>query len=231
MKVFYGVQGTGNGHITRARVMAEEMVAANIDVTFQFSGRPADKFFDMEKFGDYDIKEGLTFEIEKGCVNYWKTVLNARISQLSNDIKSLDLSDYDLVISDYEPITSWAARKQKIPVIGIGHQYAFNHNIPKEGFNIVSSQIMRQFAPVDTGIGLHWHHFNQPILPPIINTVFNTSGIIDNKIVIYLPFEDQNEVIKLLSPFIDFDFYLYSPDVIVSKYHHIKCQESCFNMI
>jgi UDP:flavonoid glycosyltransferase YjiC (YdhE family) len=39
MKILYGVQGTGNGHITRARAMAAEMHAAGVEVDFVFSGR------------------------------------------------------------------------------------------------------------------------------------------------------------------------------------------------
>ena len=58
MKIFYGVQGTGNGHITRARVMAKELQNAGIETVFKFTGRHADKFFDMdvdnEKFGRVD---------------------------------------------------------------------------------------------------------------------------------------------------------------------------------
>ena len=66
MKIFYGVQGTGNGHITRARVMAKELFEAGFDVTFQFTGRPADKYFDMEVFNGYQVRKGLTsiFPIE-----------------------------------------------------------------------------------------------------------------------------------------------------------------------
>lgn len=44
MKIFYGIQGTGNGHITRGRIMAREFQAANLEVTYQFTGRPQDKF-------------------------------------------------------------------------------------------------------------------------------------------------------------------------------------------
>lgn len=60
MKIFYGVQGTGNGHITRARVMAKELYAAGCQVDFQFSGRPAEQYFDMEVFNGYRVKTGLT---------------------------------------------------------------------------------------------------------------------------------------------------------------------------
>jgi len=223
MKIFYGVQGTGNGHITRARVMAKELYAAGIDVTFQFTGRPVDKYFDMEIFNDYQLRTGLTFNTKNDQVNYFKTALEAKPVTFIKDIKSLDLSGYDLVISDFEPVTAWAAKNQKKPVLGIGHQYAFNHNIPRAGSDPIANQVMKYFAPADRGVGLHWHHFGQPILPPIIDTPETPKSIINNKIVVYLPFEDQKEVIKLLAPFKNFEFHLYSPEVTPSSFEHIKC--------
>jgi uncharacterized protein (TIGR00661 family) len=223
MKIFYGVQGTGNGHITRARVMAKELRAAGIDVHFQFTGRPADKYFDMEVFNGYESRTGLTFHTEKGQVSYFKTALDAKPITFIKDMKSLDLSGYDLVISDFEPVTAWAAKNQKKPVLGIGHQYAFNHKIPREGSDPIADQVMKYFAPADVGVGLHWHHFGQPILPPIIDTPETPKSIIKNKIIVYLPFEDQNEVIRLLSPFKNFDFHVYSPEPVPSTFNHIIC--------
>ncbi len=221
MKIFYGVQGTGNGHITRARVMAKELYAAGIDVTFQFTGRPTDQYFDMEVFNGYQSRTGLTFHTEKGQVSYFKTALDAKPITFFKDMSSLDLGGYDLVISDFEPVTAWAAKKQKIPVLGIGHQYAFNHKIPREGADPIAEQVMKYFAPADIGVGLHWHHFGQPILPPIIETPEAPKSIIKNKIVVYLPFEDPHEVIRLLMPFKHFEFHVYSPVTVSSPYSHI----------
>ncbi|TRW90666.1 MJ1255/VC2487 family glycosyltransferase [Candidatus Methylobacter oryzae] len=223
MKIFYGVQGTGNGHITRARVMAKELHAAGIDVHFQFTGRPSDKYFDMEVFNGYEARTGLTFHTEKGQVSYLKTALDAKPITFIKDMKSLDLSGYDLVISDFEPITAWAAKSRKIPVLGIGHQYAFNYKIPREGSDPIADQVIKYFAPADVGVGLHWHHFGQPILPPIIDTPATPQNVINNKIIVYLPFEDQNEVIRLLSPFENFDFHIYSPEPVPSTFSHIAC--------
>jgi uncharacterized protein (TIGR00661 family) len=101
MKIFYGVQGTGNGHITRARVMAKELYAAGFEVTFQFTGRPDDQYFDMQVFNGYQTREGLTFNTHKGQVSYFKTALQANPIQFIKDINRLDLSCYDLVISDF----------------------------------------------------------------------------------------------------------------------------------
>lgn len=223
MKIFYGVQGTGNGHITRARVMAKELQSAGLDVTFQFTGRPVNKYFDMEIFNDYHTRTGLTFNTDKGQVNYLKTALDAKPITFFNDIKSLDLSSYDQIITDFEPVTAWAAKKQKKPVLGIGHQYAFTHNIPRAGSDPIANQVMKYFAPASVGVGLHWHHFGQPILPPIIETPETPKKIVQNKIIVYLPFEDQNQVISLLSVFKNFEFHLYSPEVAVSNFEHIRC--------
>lgn len=223
MKIFYGVQGTGNGHITRARVMAKELYAADFDVTFQFTGRPQDKFFDMDVFNGYQHREGLTFNTDKGQVNYLKTASQAKPIRFIQDVKALDLSSYDQVISDFEPVTAWAARIQKKTVLGVGHQYAFNHDIPRTGSDPLANLVMKYFAPADRGIGLHWHHFGQPILPPIIETPELPEHVEKNKIVVYLPFEDQNEIIKHLGPFGDFQFHIYSPTPVTSKYAHIIC--------
>ena len=223
-RIFYGVQGTGNGHITRARVMAKALKAAGFEVKFQFTGRPADKYFDMEIFGDYQVKPGLTFNTNKGQVSYLKTVLESQPITLIKDIRSLDLRGYDYVISDFEPVTAWAAKQQGIPVIGIGHQYAFQYQIPREGTDPMAEQVMRLFAPADIGVGLHWHHFGQPILPPIIETPDLPDQVKANKIVVYLPFEDSEAVIKHLSPFENFEFHVYSPHVVPSKYAHIVCK-------
>jgi uncharacterized protein (TIGR00661 family) len=223
MKIFYGVQGTGNGHITRARIMAAQLQNANMEVTYQFSGRPAADYFDMEVFNGYQIREGLTFNTHKGQVNYLKTVLESKPITFIRDVNDLDLSDYDLVISDFEPVTAWAAKSQKKPVLGIGHQYAFAYDIPKSGTDPLASGVMKLFAPANIGIGLHWHHFNQPILPPIIETLERPSNTIRNKIIVYLPFEDQNEVLQLLEPFQDYEFHVYAPRPVVSSHAHIHC--------
>jgi len=222
MKIFYGVQGTGNGHITRARVMARELYAAGFEVDFQFSGRPADKYFDMEVFNGYRTKEGLTFNTRKGQVSYLKTALQAKPIQFVKDIASLDLGSYDLVISDFEPVTAWAGKRQKKKVLGIGHQYAFKHDIPRKGSDPLADQVMKHFAPADIGVGLHWHHFGQPILPPIIETPAFPEQVQADKIVVYLPFEDPHDVTRYLCPFENFQFHVYSPEVVTSKYSHIE---------
>lgn len=225
MRIFYGVQATGNGHITRARVLAPRLKAAGFDVTYLFSGRPWDRLFEMEVFGDYLWRKGLTFAAHAGRVSYLKTAVSNDIVGFLQDVRTLDLSQYDLIVTDFEPITAWAGRLQRREVIGIGHQYAFQYPIPKTGDDILARMALRYFAPAQIGIGLHWHHFDQPILPPIIETPPEPEAILHYKIVVYLPFEDIRETVRVLAPLRDHDFHIYSPAVTQDRPDHIHIKQ------
>jgi uncharacterized protein (TIGR00661 family) len=227
MRVLYGVQATGNGHISRARAMGKYLQAEGIAVDFLFSGRPADQLFDMQQFGDYQVKTGLTFVTEQGHINYLKTARQAKPLELWRDIRQLDCSAYDLVLTDFEPITAWAARSQKKRSVAFGHQYAFLHQIPQIHANPLSRSIFKFFAPAQQQIGLHWHHFNQPILPPIVDLepAANTADV--NKVLVYLPFEDQQQVIQWLQPLTQYQFYLYGPGLSKNQLGHIQCSGPC----
>jgi uncharacterized protein (TIGR00661 family) len=122
----------------------------------------------MDEFMPYNTGKGLTFSTYRGRIRYLDTIFNLRFNEFFSDINSFDAAGYDLVITDFEPVTSRIAKKHHIPSIGIGHQYAFCYNIPTQGSTPVSRYIIRNFAPADYPVGLHWHHFNQPILPPVV---------------------------------------------------------------
>jgi uncharacterized protein (TIGR00661 family) len=213
LKILYGVQGTGNGHIARARAMAIAFQQKNITVDFLFSGREPSKYFSMECFGDYQTRSGLTFISENGKVSYPKTARNNNFLQLFKDINQLDLSGYDLVVNDFEPITAWAAKKQKKPCIGLSHQNAFRFPVPLKGATWLDKHIIHRFAPSDYHIGLHWYHFDQSILPPIVHT--SQEEVANNRfILVYLPFERINSISELLFRFTNHHFICYHPDII-----------------
>lgn len=213
LKILYGVQGTGNGHITRARALAKHLKAAGAEVDYLFSGRPAEQYYEMECFDSWRSLPGLTFAVDKGRIKPLATVFNSRPIRFLHDIRSLSLDDYDLVISDFEPVSAWAACTQKKESIGIGHQYAFDHDVPKQGDNLIARTIMNSFAPTRHRVGLHWYHFQQPILPPIVDVIDETPTSDEQLILVYLPFEDQREIIELLSAFPDYQFLFYGKDV------------------
>lgn len=212
MKILYGVQGTGNGHIARARAMSNAFSQHDVQVDFLFSGRDPRKYFSMEAFGDYQTRRGFTFVTEKGSVNYAKTALSNNLIQFYKEVSGLDLSSYDLVLNDFEPVTAWAARKQKKPCIGISHQNAFRYPVPLKGASWLDKSMIEYFAPSQHHLGLHWYHFDQPILPPIIHTLTSQEQY-DSFVLVYLPFESIDDIADLLFHFSQQSFICYHPDV------------------
>jgi uncharacterized protein (TIGR00661 family) len=221
MKILYGIQGTGNGHITRARVMAKAFKSRGVEVDYVFSGRPDDQYFDMDIFGNYRCFEGLTFITSQGQVKNFETFQQAHLSKLYSDIQKLDVSDYDLIINDFEPITAWAGRLakhgRKVPVVNISHQASFTHSkVPVKGMNWLDRQLIRYFAPADIHLGVHWYHFGETILPPFIEHAeidCQRPNSDSADILVYLPFEDLNQIIDLLNGQHRHKFVVYHPDV------------------
>ncbi|MBR9789824.1 MAG: glycosyltransferase [Vibrionaceae bacterium] len=227
MKILYGVQGTGNGHIARARAMSKAFEMRDVQVDFLFSGRDPRKYFSMEAFGNYQTRRGFTFVTEKGAVNYAKTLINNNLIQFLKEVNQLDLSSYDLVINDFEPVTAWAARKQKKPCIGISHQNAFRYPVPLKGASWLDKSVIEHFAPSQHHLGLHWYHFDQPILPPIIHTL-DSQEHSDHFVLVYLPFESMEGIADLLFHFNQQSFICYHPDVIeVEVTENIELRPLC----
>lgn len=208
MRILYGVQGTGNGHLSRARVMAKAFAAHGVQVDYLFSGRAADKYFDMQPFGDYQVRDGLSFATRKGQVNIAATVADNSLWRLWRDIQQLDVSDYDLVLNDFEPITAWAARRQGVKCISISHQAALRYPVPKVGNSWFNDWLLENFAPADLALGCHWHHFGYPILPPFVEVDSHEKAQAKH-ILVYLPFEAPIDIAALLAPFSDYQFAVY----------------------
>ncbi|MCL1113394.1 MULTISPECIES: MJ1255/VC2487 family glycosyltransferase [Shewanella] len=208
MKILYGVQGTGNGHISRARVMAKALAHHHIDVDFLFSGRSPEQYFDMQCFGHFQTRNGMTFITENGRVSVAQTAKKNLMTNIFSEIKQLDLSGYDLVLNDFEPVSAWAAKQQQVPSIAISHQAALQYPVPKQGTSWFNELLLNRFAPVDISLGCHWHHFGFPILPPFVE-VSASRGDYSHQILVYLPFEDADRIADFLAPFEQYQFFVY----------------------
>ncbi|RDV25532.1 glycosyltransferase [Alteromonas aestuariivivens] len=225
MKILYGIQGTGNGHIARARIMAAALNRrTELEVDYLFSGRSANKYFDMEVFGNYETRQGLTFVTRHGQVDKLATFRQNSFRQFVCDVRSLNLSGYDLVLNDFEPISAWAARRQNVPSISISHQAAFTYAVPMHGDSFLDHIIMKFFAPAQIRLGVHWFHFNQPILPPFVCEK-PAAGQLSNHILVYLPFEEVRDIHNLLEPLTDQPFQCFHPAISAPRQAgHIQWQ-------
>jgi uncharacterized protein (TIGR00661 family) len=224
MKILYGIQGTGNGHITRARMFADTFAERGIEVDYFFSGRPAERYFDMDCFGSYRTREGFSFVTEQGRINPLKSAQQLSPVQFLQDIKQLDLAKYDVVLNDFEPISAWAAKNQRIPVIGMSHQASFLHDVvPVSSPSYWRRQFIRYFAPANVYLGVHWQPFHRHIIPPFVShSAFSSlCPSVANKVLVYLPFEPLSSVVDYLNDFPGTEFYCYHPDASNQSIKHI----------
>ncbi len=51
---------------------------------------------------------GRTFSSDHGRISYLKTITASNLPRFVRDTLQLDLDSYDLIITDFEPITRWA---------------------------------------------------------------------------------------------------------------------------
>lgn len=217
MKILYGVQGTGNGHLSRARQLGPELVRLGAEIDWVMTGRHPDQYFDMSPFPNYQTLPGLTFQVRNGQIQLLETCRKLAIKQSIRDIRQLNTKAYDLVISDYEPITAWAAKLQKTPSLGLAHQYAFLHpSVPKMNHHLMGNALLKYFAPTQMTLGLHWHHFNAPILPPI----FGVGSAPDNQlladptqVLVYLPHDAIAELLPLFNAQPHHQFHVFTQEI------------------
>ena len=231
MKLLYAVQATGNGHITRARAMLPALQRAGIEIDFLFSGREKDRLFDMQCFGDFQHYQGFTFITADGKVQSWKTLKQAKLKQFWSDVNNLDLSRYDLLLNDFEPVSAWAARRQRIPSIGLAHQYALRYALPGTEKSFWLKPAIDFFTPLDRYLGVHWHHFDQAILPPLLS-LSNRHSVGDEGdkqafILVYLPFESLDKVVQWLQRFPCTQFKIYADIVEARSLGHIQIHPLC----
>lgn len=215
MRILYGVQGTGNGHLSRARLMAEAFSRFDVEVDYLFSGRAPQRYFDMQVFGNPEYRAGLSFVIRDGRLDRWHTLAAGRPARFLGDVARLRTDRYDLVLSDFEPVTAWAARRRGTPLIAFGHQYALLGDgcVPMPSGDRLSRAFLRHYAPSRRRVGLHWHHFDGPILPPMVPRDLCRHPVEQDYTLVYLPFHERETIRDLLQPIDAGTFVVYTPVV------------------
>lgn len=215
MHILYGIQATGNGHLTRSREVVTALRRAGHHVDVLLSGRPPEKLWDVEDLRPFQVRLGLTFTVDHGRIDPWATARGLDPITFYRDIRAFDARGVDLVISDFEPLSVRIAKRRGVVSIGLAHQYAFRYPVPRPRGRWLNRLIIAGYAPVDIALGLHWHHFNAPILPPIVPHL-PLAVPVRGKVVVYLPFEDPGFVSEVLRPLAERDFYIYR-DVPASR--------------
>ena len=135
-------------------------------------------------FGEYKAFTGFSFHSYQGSVDWFKTVVQAEPFRFLSDLKSLRVKDYDLVLTDFEPLSAWAAKLQGVPSVGLAHQYALCYPIPGTEDAPLLPQILKSFAPARHYLGVHWAPYDAPIITPLISMAHQQEAQEDDFILV-----------------------------------------------
>ncbi|AXJ02100.1 hypothetical protein CYPRO_2862 [Cyclonatronum proteinivorum] len=187
MKILYGIQGTGNGHMSRANAIVPRL-SEYAEVDILVSGHSS------EIKSGFPVKfqyPGLGFSFGKnGGINYWQSLVRSKPAQFIKDIRKLPVQSYDFIITDFEPVTAWAARLSGTPCIGVSHQASFlSQKTPRpRSTQWFGETLFQWYAPVDTAIGFHYQPYDYSILTPVIrDEVRSLNPSDEGHVTIYLP--------------------------------------------
>jgi uncharacterized protein (TIGR00661 family) len=215
MKIFYAIQATGNGHISRA-IQLHPYLQKFGDVDYFMSGNNASLTIDLPvKYKS----EGCSLHYSKcGGLNYWDIVKNIKPLQMIKDAKSLPLKQYDVVINDFDSITSLACKLQKVHSVHFGHQASFISELtPRpENKSIMGEMILKHYAPSPKNIGLHFEKYDSFIHPPIIkDQIIQADPKNLNHITVYLPSFDKDCLEKAFNKLPQQEFHWFLNEVKV----------------
>lgn len=213
MKIFYAIQATGNGHISRA-IQLYPYLQKFGSVDFFLSGNNASLDIDLPiKFKSV----GCSLHYSKcGGLNYLDIVKNIRPRQMFKDAESLPLKKYDVVINDFDSITSLACKMQKVHSVQFGHQASFiSDATPRpEKKSIIGEMILKHYASSPKHIGLHFEKYDSFIHPPIIKDEIIQAVPKDLKhITVYLPSFQKHCLEKAFNKLPDLEFHWFLNDV------------------
>ena len=220
MKVLYAIQGTGNGHLSRAREIIP-LLRKKCEIDILVSGTQAD--IDLPFEINYRLK-GLSFVFgKKGGVDIWNTYLEANSKSIRKEIKELPVEKYDFVINDFEPISGWACYFKKVPCIALSHQAALlDKNVPSpDKTDLFGKFILRNYAPASDRLGLHFSRYSKNIYTPVIRSEVRKVKPVDNgHYTVYLPSYDDKLIASHLRNFANIRWQVFSKHnkkVIIDK--------------
>ena len=198
MKILYAIQGTGNGHVSRARDIIPHLLKEH-DVDILISGTQADVGL------PYPVKyscKGLGFIFGKqGGVDIVETFRKNNLKTFFSEINALPVQDYDLVLNDFEPVSAWACHQKNKPCIGLSHQAAvLNKNVPKpKKTDLMGKAILKKYAPTTVRYGFHFKAYDDHIFTPVIRSQVREQTLENNNhYTVYLPAYDDERILKVL---------------------------------
>ncbi|MFD2874553.1 glycosyltransferase family protein [Mucilaginibacter ximonensis] len=210
MKILYAIQGTGNGHISRAREIVP-LLQKYGELDLLVSGTEAE--VTLTQPVKYKF-HGLSFVFgTRGGVDKWATYKLMNLPQMWRDMHHLPLKEYNLIINDFEPVSAWACKLQRMPSVSLSHQCAFvspKTPRPKAGWFNYGPAILNHYSPTTHHVGFHFERYDDFIHTPVIRSEIrdmHTSNL--GHYTVYLPAYDDKKLTALLKQ-TDVQWHIFS---------------------
>jgi len=220
MKILYGIQLNGNGHITRSSEIIKCLISKGHEIEVITSGRNSDLEIDSIK----NYKGFSLIYNKKGSVDWIKTFTKSNIFRLFYDILKIDINKYDLVISDFEPVSAWSSILRNKKSIGISNQYTLLKENSIKGY-FLSKYFIKIFAPCKNYINIDYLKTENTIQPIIRKEITNGLNKNMKHYVVYLPSIDPSFIIQELSKVNNEIWYLYTNKNIINNSHNVMVKK------
>jgi uncharacterized protein (TIGR00661 family) len=215
MRILYAIQGTGNGHISRARAIVPLLQQyGNLDLLI--SGTQAD--VSLIENVKYEL-HGFSFIFgRKGGVNHYETWRSMNLPRFVRDMNKLPLEDYNLIINDFEPVTAWACKRKGLESVGLSHQASFqSRNVPRPKSIDWAQLVLKYYAPASHYVGFHFEKYDHFINTPVIRSQIRELQVRDDgHYTVYLPAIDDKFLIPILHQLPHVQWQVFSKHAIVA---------------
>lgn len=218
MKILYAIQGTGNGHLSRAVDIIPELKKYG-ELDLFVSGAQAEVAL------PYPVKyksKGLSFYFGKtGGINFYKTFQKNSSRDVMKEISHFPVQKYDLIVNDFEPISAWAARKKEIRIVGLSHQSALlSKKAPRPKFvDPFGEWMLKNYAPIKKYIGFHFEEYDKNIFTPVIRSAIREAHVRDEgHYTVYLPAYDDKKLVALFMKLPKVRWHIFSKHA-ANPYH------------
>jgi uncharacterized protein (TIGR00661 family) len=228
-RILYGIQCTGNGHISRSREIIQMLLKQHGDeiesIDVCLSG-------DLSQISIEDLNvvykfPGLHMEMVNGKIGVWKTLKSVNLLEFFRSALSIDLSQYDIIVSDFEPVTCWAGLLRRRKVLGISNQYKF---LSKKLLKSLSPNLFfnktltRVVCPVGDYISFDYLKEGERDFFPIIRESLRRVSLSkEDFYLVYLNTYPLEDLVKFFELFPHQQFYIFSKDCSEARdYENIK---------
>ncbi|TAE60533.1 MAG: glycosyl transferase [Bacteroidetes bacterium] len=219
MKVLYGIQGTGNGHVSRARdVIPALQKHCELDILLSGTQSEVNLPYPIR----YRCKGASFYYNSKGGLDYFLSARKNLTGSLFREIWGLPVKDYDLIINDFEPVSAWAAKLRGVPCVALGHQAAFwSENTPRpEKRDPLGEWLLKYYAPAEKAIGFHFQPYDDFIFTPVIRAAVREQSPTDGGYYsVYLPAFKEQVLIELLQQIPEAKWQVFSRYIPEDQQH------------